>query len=66
MVQRSLIFLKYKDGVPMVASCSVCHRKFFTLVKIFENARMAEKYLLEKFDQHECSHDGSSSSAAQN
>ncbi len=58
---RSLVILRYKDKVPIVASCSVCHSKFFTLAALLGNAHKAEQYLLEKFDRHECSGDFSSS-----
>jgi hypothetical protein len=43
MAQRSLVILRYKDNVPMVASCRVCRRRFFTVVTIMENPQMAER-----------------------
>jgi hypothetical protein len=62
---RSLVILKYKDKVPIVASCSACHRKFLTVVSLLHDPRGAERYLLEKFDLHKCSGD-ISLSATQN
>ncbi len=62
---RSLVILKYKDKVPILASCTGCHRKFFTLATLLHEPRGAEQYLLEKFDLHECSGDVSTS-ATQN
>lgn len=64
-LRRSLVILKYKDKVPILASCSACHRKFFTLATLLHDPRTAEQYLLEKFDRHECSGDVSFS-ATQN
>jgi hypothetical protein len=54
---RSLVILRYKDKVPIVASCSACHRKFLTVVAFLHDARAAEQYLLEEFDLHQCSGD---------
>jgi hypothetical protein len=58
---RSLVILKYKDTVPIVASCSACHCKFLTVAALLHDPRGAEQYLLENFDQHECSGDVSHS-----
>jgi hypothetical protein len=58
---RSLVILKYKGEVPIVASCSACHRKFLTGVNLLHDPRGAEQYLLEKFDLHQCSGDVSQS-----
>ena len=63
---RSLVILRYRDRVPILASCSACHCKFFTISALLGNARKAEQYLLERFDLHECSGDVSSSSTTQN
>ncbi len=62
---RSLVILKHKDKVPIVASCTACHHKFLTTVDFLHDRRGAEQYLLEKFDQHKCSEDVSHS-AGQN
>ncbi len=62
---RSLLILKYKDRVPIVASCTACHRKFFTTATLLHDPHRAEQYLLEMFDQHQCSGDVSFS-ATQN
>jgi ferredoxin len=62
---RSLVILKYKDKVPIVASCSACHRKFLTIATLLHDSRGAEQHLLEKFDLHKCSGDVSLS-ATQN
>jgi hypothetical protein len=62
---RSLAILKYKDRVPLVASCTACHRKFFTIASLLHDPRQAEQYLLEMFDRHQCSRD-ISFSATQN
>ena len=64
--QRSLVILKYKGKVPILASCTVCRRKFFTAAPLLHDARGAEQYLLEKFDLHECPCDVASSSAERN
>lgn len=56
-LSRSLVILKHKDKVPLVASCSACHRKFLTIVAFLHDPRGAEQYLLEKFDLHKCSGD---------
>jgi len=62
---RSLVILKHKDKVPILASCSSCHRRFFTIATLLHDSRAAEQYLLEKFDRHDCSGD-ISLSATQN
>lgn len=62
---RSLVILKHKDNVPIVASCSACHRKFLTVAALLHDPRAAEQYLLERFDLHKCSGDVSLS-ASQN
>jgi hypothetical protein len=54
-LSRSLVILKHKDKVPIVASCSACHRKFLTVVAFLHDQRAAEQYLLERFDLHKCS-----------
>jgi hypothetical protein len=64
--QRSLVMLKYKDKVPILASCTVCRRKFFTAAPLLHDARGAERYLLEKFDAHKCLCDVPASSALHN
>jgi len=64
-LRRSLVILKHKDKVPIVASCTACHRKFFTVATLLHDPRGAERDLLEKFDLHKCSSDVSSS-ATQN
>ena len=40
--------------LPLIGGCTVCGRKFFTLTTLLKDAVRAEKYLLEKFDSHEC------------
>ncbi len=64
--QRSLIILKYKDKVPILAACTVCRHKFFTAAHLLHDSRGAEQYLLKKFDVHQCLCDVASSSAAHN
>jgi hypothetical protein len=66
MSQRSLVILRYKDKVPVMASCTGCHRKFFTVANLLDDPLGAEQYLLDKFDRHECPDNSSSSSATQN
>ena len=66
MAQRSLVILKYNEHkVPTMASCSVCHYKFFTASSLLRDLLKAERYLLFKFEKHECSVD-ISSTATQN
>ena len=65
MSQRSLVILSYKDNVPVMASCTGCHHKFFTVANLLDDAVGAEQYLLDKFDRHECA-DNSTSFSAQN
>lgn len=67
MAQRScLVILKYnKHKVPTFAYCSVCHYKFFTAFSLLRDRPKAERYLLNKFERHQCSSDVSST-ATQN
>jgi hypothetical protein len=54
MADRTLIILRYEGEVPAMASCAQCQRKFFTPPTFLRDRIEAERYLLNKFDQHEC------------
>jgi len=58
MTERtSFIVLKYVNKTPSLASCTKCHRKFFTPNTYYNDPGGAEQYLSEKFDVHSCSED---------
>ena len=55
MAARSFVILRYSKGVPTMAGCEACQRKFFTLPEVDRDPHTtAEQYLLRKFDQHKC------------
>ena len=51
---RRFVVLRKKDAVPVLAGCTLCGRKFFTPVTLFDDAEGADRYLQSKFDSHEC------------
>ena len=53
--ERGFIIMRYEGEVPAMASCAKCQLKFFTPPTIFACGPLgAERYLLDKFDLHEC------------
>jgi hypothetical protein len=58
ILEREFKILVYVDKVPSMASCTKCHRKFFTPRWTFpHDPRGAELYLMERFMQHRCPED---------
>jgi hypothetical protein len=56
MVDRSYFsVLRYVNKTPALASCTKCHRKFFTPNDYYNDPFGAEEYLRAKFDLHQCS-----------
>jgi hypothetical protein len=54
MVERNFIVLKHAGGVPVLAGCEKCKRKFFTPADYSRDAIGAQEYLFSKFDHHSC------------
>jgi hypothetical protein len=54
MPERRFAILKYSGKTPSLATCELCHLKFFTPSELKNNIVEAEMYLREKFEWHEC------------
>jgi hypothetical protein len=54
MAEHSLVILRYQGTVPVMASCSKCHHKFFTPSTFQYDAVEVKGYLVSKFDWHQC------------
>jgi hypothetical protein len=54
MADRAFIILKQVSTTPSLASCAQCQQKFFTPNIYYNDPAGAEKYLLEKFNLHDC------------
>jgi hypothetical protein len=55
VMSETFTILRYKNGVPCMASCIKCGLKFFTLADKFLNDPVgAERFLRDKFAGHEC------------
>ena len=52
--ERTFVILRYKGKIPAIASCAKCQRKFFTPDTFSYDPVGAKKYLLNRFDRHEC------------
>jgi hypothetical protein len=53
--ERRFVVVRHEGKVPAMASCAKCQLKFFTPPTIFACGPLgAERYLLDKFDLHEC------------
>jgi hypothetical protein len=53
MAERRFAILKYSGKTPLLATCELCHLKFFTPRETTKPDE-AETYLREKFQWHEC------------
>ena len=45
---------RYKNRVPILATCLRCQLKFLTPKAMMEDARPAKEYLLKKYREHQC------------
>ena len=52
--ERRFVALRKVGDVLAMAGCSRCGRKFFTPAKFARDALSTERYLVEKFDGHQC------------
>ena len=52
--ERRFVILMHEGGVPKMASCAKCERKFFTPPTLARDVIGAEEYLGKKFDVHQC------------
>jgi len=54
MPERTFIILRYVNKVPAMASCAKCQLKFFTSDTYHNDLFGAERYLRQKFEEHQC------------
>jgi hypothetical protein len=55
MAERELVVVLFRGGVPVMAACAKCQRKFFTPDTYpLRDSIAAHEYLADKFDRHEC------------
>ena len=55
MAERELVVVLFRGGVPVMAACAKCQRKFFTPDTYpLRDSVAAHEYLADKFDRHEC------------
>ena len=52
--RTTFVVLRSVNKTPSLASCTKCHRKFFTPNSYYNDADGAERYLHDKFDLHDC------------
>ena len=52
--ERRFVIVRHEGKVPAMASCAKCQLKFFTPPTFACGPLGAERYLLDKFDLHEC------------
>ena len=54
MAERQFAILQYSGKTASLATCELCHLKFFTPSELWNKPDKAERYLREKFQWHEC------------
>ena len=52
--RTDFVILRLVNKTPSMASCTKCHRKFFTPNSYYNDPIGAEQYLRTKFDLHDC------------
>jgi hypothetical protein len=52
--RTTFVILRFVSKTPSLASCTNCHRKFFTPDTYYDDPYAAERYLRTKFDLHDC------------